>query len=123
MQAGDRPEDGIIVESWNKVNDTLYAGRSYQVIGVDSTLTETIQLILKGTDLFYIPTVQAQNNQQPVSFRLTSQEGMKFTFENPEHDFPTTIVYEFRSDSSLKASISGTIHGELKAMDFEYTRK
>ena len=123
MPAGDRPEDGFIVESWNKVNDTLYSGRSYEVIGDDSTLTETIQLILKGTELFYIPNVQAQNNQQPVAFRLTRQEGMKFTFENPEHDFPTTIVYEFRNDSTLIASISGTLHGELKAMDFEYKKK
>ena len=123
MPVGDKPEDGFIIESWIKVNDTLYSGRSYKVIDGDSTLTETIQLILKGTDLFYIPTVQAQNNQQPVSFRLTRQEGMKFTFENPEHDFPTTIVYEFRNDSTLKASISGTINSELKTMDFEYTRK
>lgn len=122
MPGGEKPEDGLIVESWVKVNDTVYAGKSYEVINGDSTLTETIELVKKGTDIFYIPTVVAQNNQQPVSFRLTKTEGNKFTFENPQHDFPTTIVYDFQNDSTLKASVSGTINGEIRAMDFFYQR-
>lgn len=120
MAAGNKPEDGFIVESWVKVNDTLYSGKSYEVVNGDSILTETIQLISNGADIFYIPTVQAQNNQQPISFRLTKTEGEKFIFENAQHDFPTTIIYEFKNDSTLNASIAGAINGEVRAMDFEY---
>ena len=123
VMAGDNdPKTGIIVESWARVNDTLFAGKSFEVNGMDSVLYETIQLVASGKDVYYIPVVVDQNNRQPVSFKLTSSEGEKFTFENPEHDFPTTIIYNFVDKDTLVATIKGSIHGEVRSMDFNYTR-
>jgi Domain of unknown function (DUF6265) len=123
MPSGDDPQSGSVVEVWNKVNDTLYVGKGYEVLHGDSVLSETIQIVADNGDIFYIATVLSQNNRQPVKFRLTSQDGHKFTFENPQHDFPTSVIYEFQNDSTLKASISGTINGEVRAMDLLYSRK
>lgn len=119
MQMGT---EGAVAESWVKVNDTLYAGKSYEVTKGDSVLTETVNLILRGDDIFYVPVVQNQNNQQPVQFRLTKKERDKFTFENLKHDFPTAIIYEFIGDTALYATISGAINGELRSLDFTYSR-
>ena len=123
MPAGEKPEDGVIIETWVKVNDTLYTGKSYEIINGDSILSETIELKMDHGELYYIPTVMAQNNHQPVLFKMTSNNDDIYIFENPAHDFPNTITYQIQNDSTLKASISGNINGELRAMDFVYTKK
>jgi len=122
MSFGDNPESGSVVELWSKVNDTLYSGKSYEIVDGDSTLIETIQLVAADGEIFYIPTTQEQNNRLPVSFRLTQKSNEKFIFENKEHDFPTTIMYEFKNDSTLTAAISGKIKGEEKGMEFFYKK-
>src|SRR4030095_12760319 len=123
MSGSEDPDHDFLLESWTKVNDTLYAGKSYEVIKGDSTLTETIQLVATNGEIFYISTVSNQNNQQPVPFKLIKKEGNTFIFENPEHDFPTTISYELKNDQEMNASIAGTIKGELRSMEFYYKKE
>ncbi|MBL0339677.1 MAG: hypothetical protein IPP71_01440 [Bacteroidetes bacterium] len=112
-----------ILEVWKQINDTLMEGKSYEITGADSIQTETVQLLLRGNDIFYIPTVSDQNNKQPISFKLTGYEKNSFNFENPNHDFPTSIIYTFQSKDKLKAQISGKINGEMRSLDFDYLRK
>ena len=42
----------------------------------------------------------------PVPFRLVSSDGDEAVFENPEHDFPTRIVYR-RTGFGMTATVSG----------------
>lgn len=111
-----------IMERWKIVNDTLLEGISYEINGSDSVVSETVELVLRGDEIFYTPTTAGQNDGNPIPFKFTKREGELFTFENPEHDFPTTITYNFIDKSTLKASISGTIRGELRSMDFDYVK-
>ncbi len=111
-----------VMESWQKVNDTLMEGRSYEITGPDTVLSETVQLISNGDGVFYIPTVKDQNNEQPVAFKLSSHEGNKFVFENPKHDFPTSITYDFLEGNKLKATISGVVRNEVRSLDFDYVK-
>lgn len=46
------------------------------------------------------------NGRPPVAFRLVVASGEEAVFENPEHDFPTRIVYRRQGDA-LTATISG----------------
>jgi hypothetical protein len=115
-------DQSVVYEEWTKLNDTLFSGRSYEVSGGDTTITETLQILDNSNGIFYIPTVTNQNDGLPVSFKLTSREGTRFTFENPQHDFPTSIVYDFLSENKLNASVSGIIGGSMRSLDFEYTR-
>jgi hypothetical protein len=110
----------LMVEVWNKVNDTLYTGGSYEVTGNDSVLFETVQLVNRQDGIFYIPEVQNQNGGLPVHFMLSGNENKKFTFVNPGHDFPTSISYDFSKKDSLIASISGNVKGVMRSMEFRY---
>ncbi len=111
-----------VMEKWRLVNDTLMEGISYEINGVDSTVSETVQLVLRGDEIFYIPTTAGQNDGNPIPFKLIKREGEVYSFENPSHDFPTIITYNFIDKTTLKASISGTIRGEVRSMDFDYVR-
>ena len=123
MEGGENPESNFLLESWTKVNDTLFTGTAYEVVNNDSSLAETIRLVIREDKIYYIPSVTNQNDGQPVPFLLTKSENNKFVFENKEHDFPNTIVYEFNGENELEASVAGTIRGELRSMEFSYKRK
>ena len=70
----------------------------------------------------YTSTVEDQNKQQPIAFKMTKAEGNMFVFENPQHDFPKRIVYKLITTDSLHAFIDdGTEAG--KKQNFYYKRQ
>lgn len=81
------------IESWKFHNENTLSGRGLNVKNQDSTLLESIELIFRDENFWYIPTVPDQNNASPVPFKLVSNVGFQFVFENPTHDFPQRIVY------------------------------
>lgn len=96
--------DGINSEDkWTKINDTVYVCDSY----LEGNKTENILLYKKNNDWYFVPTVFAQNNGEPVIFKLTEQNSNTFTFENKTHDFPERFIYHFRSAESLSVSLNG----------------
>ena len=110
--------EGILTETWEKLNDSTYAGKSFFVIGKDTVSSETIRLEQHGETLLYIPIVKNQNNEQPVSFALTSSTTKQMIFENPKHDFPQLISYTRTNKTALVAEISGVVNGIKKSQSF-----
>lgn len=110
--------EGILTETWEKLNDSTYAGKSFFVIGKDTVSSETIRLEQHGKTLLYIPTVKDQNNEQPISFALTSSTTHQMVFENPKHDFPQKISYTQTNKTALIAEISGEVNGKKKSQSF-----
>ena len=84
--------------------------------------SERIALQINGNDLFYIPTVDNQNNQQSVSFKLISDNNRSYVFENMEHDFPQRIIYSHPQPDSLHARIEGDVNGTYHKEDFLMAR-
>ncbi len=84
----------------------LLQGGSYKIKGNDAIFLERVSLQYSKDGVFYIPIVE-ENNMEPVSFKLTSNNNNSFVFENPHHDFPKRIVYEIVSSDSLHAYIDG----------------
>lgn len=109
-------------EEWRKYDDSTYIGRSYSIVGIDTVSSETIQVEERGGEVLYIPTVQGQNDNQPVFFKLTLSEPGKIVFENADHDFPQKITYQLVSSDSIVAEISGLIDGKLRANVFPMKR-
>jgi hypothetical protein len=107
-----------MVEEWSRLNDSTYTGKSYMITATDSISLESIVLKKEGNDIFYIPTVKGQNNDQPVKFKLTSSSPNQLVFENPAHDFPQKITYTLESENSLLAEISGVINGQQRSRKF-----
>ena len=110
--------EGILTETWEKLNDSTYAGKSFFVIGKDTVSSETIRLEQQGKTLLYIPTVKNQNNEQPISFVQTSSSTKQMIFENQKHDFPQLISYTQTNKTALVAEISGVVNGKKKSQSF-----
>jgi hypothetical protein len=114
--------EGYSAESWEKKNDSAYAGKSYFIIGKDTVSSETISLEQHGGQLFYIPTLKDQNAGQAVKFTLTASTNTQLVFENPAHDFPQKLSYTQINKDSLLAEISGMQHGKYRAEKFPMQR-
>ncbi len=110
--------EGILTETWEKLNDSTYAGKSFFVIGKDTVSSETIRIEQHGKTLLYIPTVKDQNNEQPISFVQISSSTKQMIFENPKHDFPQLIPYKQTNKNVFVAEISGVINGKKKSQSF-----
>ena len=114
---------GAIMETWIHVNDSTMAGESFMVKLTGGTVQlENVQLLYRNEEYFYIPVAKGQNNEQPVSFRITSHNETGFVAENPEHDFPKRITYELVNKDSVHAFIDGGPAMPDKKSDFYYSR-
>jgi len=109
---------GTLYESWQRENDSTFAGKSYFLKEKDTVVLETVFIEQRNANLFYIPTVKGQNNEQPVTFALTSSSDTLLVFENAAHDFPQKITYTRMSSDSLLAEISGIVKGQSKSQRF-----
>lgn len=115
--------DGVFKEAWTKDSDTLFLGASSMVSGKDTLFQENIRLVLRGKDIFYIPTVPGQNQDKPVEFKLIASSDKSWTFENKAHDFPKQIIYSLNNPNSITATIQGTENNRSKKFSFHLKRK
>ena len=115
--------DGIVSENWTKENDSTYTGKSYFIKEKDTVHLESIVLTQKNETLLYIPTVNGQNNDEPVTFTMTSDAENTFSFENPAHDYPKKITYKKVNSTSLIATISGIQQGKPSQESYPMTKK
>ncbi|MCF6128753.1 DUF6265 family protein [Flavobacterium sp. AS60] len=115
--------DGTLKETWTKQNDSTFSGDSYFINTKDTVHFESIKLTQKDDELTYIATVIGQNNDEPVSFKLTSDADNTFAFENPTHDYPQKITYKKVNETSLIATISGKQQGKPTSESYPMTKK
>jgi len=115
--------DGVFKEVWTKDSDTLFLGTSSMVNGKDTLFREDIRLVLRGKDIFYIPTVPGQNEDKPVEFKLIASIDKSWTFENKAHDYPSQIIYTLNHPNSITATIQGTENNRSKKFSFHLKRK
>ncbi|MGC4039257.1 MAG: DUF6265 family protein [Flavobacterium sp.] len=115
--------EGVISENWIKENDSTYTGKSFFIKEEDTIHLERIVLTQKKDELLYIPTVNGQNNDEPVTFKMTSDADNSFSFENPTHDYPTKITYKKINDTSIVATISGKQQGKETKESYSMTKK
>jgi hypothetical protein len=113
---------GVSVESWKKLNDSTFLGKSYVLRGTDTVSAEHIRLEEHHGNLYYIPTVKNQNEGKPITFTMTGSSATGLIFENPAHDFPQKITYSRINKDSLVAEISGTYKGKQRAIKFPMGR-
>lgn len=114
--------DTLSTETWEMKNDSVFSSISMDVKnGKDTLRYEEITIEQKGNEVFYIPVVKGQNDGKGVNFKLTSAEGQKLVFENPDHDFPKKITYQLSGDT-LYAEISGPMGRHDVVMKFPMVR-
>ncbi len=118
----NKTQKGSIYETWSKLNDNEFLGKSYIVKENDTIVFETIRLVQEHVGLVYIPTIKNQNDGLPVRFTNKTISETQLVFENPQHDFPQIISYTRINADSLVAEISGTKNGLLHKQPFPMKR-
>ena len=93
-------------EHWDATNDQSMRGAGYSMKSGLPSITEYLEIRKEGATVYLIATVPRQNNGESIRFKL-NQVGAKFSFENPDHDFPQKIVYERLDQDNLQVSLSG----------------
>ena len=119
----NKSDEGNMIETWTKTNDSLYVGASYFIREKDTLHSESIKLTRNADAVLYVSTVKGQNNNQPVTFQLTKQTPKQLVFENPKHDFPKKIVYQQITADSLVAAISGMQQGKTSSESYAMNKK
>lgn len=107
-------------EIWEKANDNLFTCESVIIRNGDTVSYESIRLEIIESEIFYIPTVRDQNENQPIFFKLISYDD-EAIFENKEHDFPQRIIYKQEGDT-LKARIEGEKNGNFRQIPFNFVK-
>ena len=112
---------GFVVESWRQSNDSTFVGRSVFVKAANDTIPqETLELKLRKGEWWYVSTVQGQNSNQPIAFKVIFLGRGEFICENPKHDFPQRISYR-RYKDQLFASIEGNKKGKYAKSNFDFS--
>lgn len=94
-------------------------GMSRSVRGGRTTEFEFLQIADVNGSLAYIarPSGQAE-----TTFPVTTLTEREVVFENASHDFPQRVIYRHNADGNVTARIEGTMNGQLRGVDFPYTR-
>jgi hypothetical protein len=115
-------EQGFVVEKWKILNDSALSGCSVFIKnGNDTIPQESLELSYRKGQWTYISTVQGQNNNRPVPFKMIFLKGTEFICENPTHDFPQRISYR-RINHRLFATIEGRKNGILRKENFDFIK-
>lgn len=110
-------EQGILEETWTSANDSTLTGTSFFIKDKDTLHHETIVLQEKDNNLLYIATIKGENEDEAVTFPLTSSTDNTLIFENPKHDYPQKIMYSYNKNQ-LTATISGIQFGKQSTESF-----
>ncbi len=111
--------DGVNEEHWMKPAGGSMLGMSRTVRGGRTTEFEFLRIAEADGSLAYIakPSGQAE-----ASFPVKTLTEREVVFENPKHDFPQRVIYRQNADGTVAARIEGTMNGQLRGVDFPYTR-
>ena len=91
---------------------TIRGGRmfSFEYLRIVETVDDTLKL------------VATPSGQAPAEFSLLTLSESEVVFENPNHDFPQSIMYRLLDQGHLLGRIDGKSDGEEVHVDFPMTR-
>lgn len=118
--AGAWEGDGGFEEHWMAPAGGLMLAMGRQTKGDETLFYEFIRLEERKGVVTYNVSVMGGKE---VAFTLTSLKDGEAVFENPKHDFPTTIRYRREKDGSLSARIEGTQNGKPAGEDFKMKKR
>ncbi|HEY2976004.1 MAG TPA: DUF6265 family protein [Pyrinomonadaceae bacterium] len=104
-----RQGSAILEEIWSKPAGGSMLGLGRTVKENRTVSFEFMQFREENGSLVFLPQPQGGSR---VPFPLKDSSGGKLTFENKEHDFPQTVIYERKEPRLLLAAIEGTYKGK-----------
>src|SRR5262245_25153445 len=110
-------------EHWSPATGTIMLGVARTVRDGKTSHYEALRLEQTADGIVltaFLPKDGKFNDGTP--FKLTKAGEREAVFENPEHDFPTRIIYRRPDGESLFARIEGMRNGKLSGVDFPLSR-
>jgi hypothetical protein len=113
-------KDKSVYERWTLASDNKSLdGVSFRVQEKDTVVMEKIRFTFDGTAHHYVPDVAGPQGE--VDFKITTFSSNSFVAENPKHDFPKIIRYNFVRKNDLDY-IEAAIEGNGKVIPYAYER-
>ncbi len=107
-----------VIETWSWEKHR-FEGTGMEIEEGDTVFAERLYLEEHQDNYSYIAVLEGR---PPILFAGSyDSEEKEWTFENPEHDFPSRILYQRQSDSTLVISIKGPRSADNNG--FSYTLK
>jgi len=121
------PEEvpAIFIETWKFENDSLLSGTGEEINpGLGRSFEESLRIFVSNDTVYYAPTVPDQNDGKEILFPLiTDINSDTLIFENKKHDFPQTITYIKKSDSTLWVHLKGIQNGKPDEFSIDFIRE
>lgn len=118
-----KTDKGILTESWQRLNDSVFVGSCYFINESDTLHRETMLLEQRADSITYSANVTGQNNDKAVPFTLTTANTNSLVFENLTHDYPQKMVYQKSKSNGLLVTISGILHGKKSVEKYNFSKK
>ena len=122
--AGNWKDEGTnnqFFEQWKR-SDSGLEGVGFVLSKGDTIMIENMSMVMDDSNLRYEVRVNNQNHGKVVGFESTDSSKGHVVFENPDHDFPQTIVYTLVSQKDLRVKLSGVEGDEPKELEFNFSR-
>lgn len=114
-------DNGRYEEIWSAPTGNNIVGFSRRIEDGFTREFEFMRIVTSGGGGFdYIAMPQGENETR---FNSISAEGTRAVFENPDHDFPSRISYEFVPPDALNARIEGKSNGQALRLSFPMKRR
>jgi hypothetical protein len=94
----------LFKENWQVVSDTLMRGIGFSINGKDTVFKEDLKLVRKADTVWM--AVQTDPEEGFVFFKMVEAGRGKWTFKNPENEYPAIIRYHLKKDTVLEAGIA-----------------
>jgi hypothetical protein len=114
------PDGSVVEEAWLKPSGGTLSGVGRTVKSGKATFSEFLQIREEKGVLTYFAVLRLGGTATP--FPATKVSDTEVIFSNPQHDYPTTIIYRRQSTDRLFARVEGQQNGKLVGEDFAYHR-
>ena len=116
---------GDRLESWRVQDDSTLVGRGMRIKpeNGDTVTLENLWLELRDTTITYVAIARGQNQNRPISFKLTQADYDGYVFENPAHDDPQKIRYLLLGNRELQVFTEGKRNNRTVTQEFVFERE
>ena len=90
-------------ENWSRENKFLLKGEGFSMNENDTSFYERLSIKMYNDTVYYSVYLESGKS---TNFKLTKAKKDKWTFVNPNNDFPSIINYEVENDTLLNITIT-----------------
>lgn len=98
-------------EEWRfDKENRIFIGESYKTVDGSKLVLETLTIRKVDDKVIYTAVVPTQNEGKSIDFTWNPELTDRFSFENPDHDFPNKIQYQLVNANILEVQVSDNNH-------------